>query len=181
MVLIKELQDSKSWTLASFIQFPLPWKKWAGLEPEIPGLKSGPTPALHASVILWSVVCAVFVITDDDGNSKLVVNKNFTLNFFYGRKLKINKNTFYFCFHRCWVHEVALISWNTRVVVQVNAVSSSTVCIMSFKSVQLLKTQCLTRLNPFHPEDRYFSGLFLKVLVLNAPRRGLKDDIEPLF
>src|SRR4029434_7850451 len=26
--------------------FHYPWKKWAGLGPEIPGLKSGPTPAL---------------------------------------------------------------------------------------------------------------------------------------
>jgi len=34
-------------------------KKWAGLEPEIPGLKSGPTPALSIRVMIRSF-CVIF-------------------------------------------------------------------------------------------------------------------------
>lgn len=41
-----KLHNSNRWIVASLIQYSKLWKKWDGLGPETPGLKSGPTPAL---------------------------------------------------------------------------------------------------------------------------------------
>src|SRR4029434_9264214 len=98
MVLIKrKLQDSKSWTVASFIQFPLPWKKWAGLGPEIPGLKSGPTPALFHT-IPYAVLSLPLTEIHRNGKSR-VATQQLKLVL---QKVYLQKTCFKKCLYMVW-------------------------------------------------------------------------------